>query len=62
VPVAASEVRLANVSTRQNGSSADAPLQELPGSERKLIVDVIGGKLDRDTVEAWKGVSKEDNE
>ena len=61
-PVAASEVRLANVSTRQNGSSADAPLQELPGSERKLIVDVIGGKLDRDTVEAWKGVSKEDNE
>jgi type VI secretion system secreted protein VgrG len=34
---------------------------QLPGTDRKLIVDVIGGRLERDSVEAVKGTKGEKN-
>ena len=50
---------LAMVGQRKTASPAQVDLNQLPGSDRKLIIDVIGGHLERDSVEAVKGIVKE---
>ena len=46
---------LAMVSQRKGASPDQTEFEQLPGSDRKLIIDVIGGHLERDSVEAVKG-------
>ena len=50
---------LAMVGQRKTASPDQVDLNQLPGSDRKLIIDVIGGHLERDSVEAVKGIVKE---
>ncbi|MDV3505457.1 type VI secretion system Vgr family protein, partial [Marinobacter sp. M-5] len=45
---------LATVGQRQSASPKQMELAQLPCTDRKLIVDVIGGRLERDSVEAVK--------
>ena len=50
---------LAMVGQRKTASPDQVDLNQFPGSDRKLIIDVIGGHLERDSVEAVKGIVKE---
>ena len=52
---------LATVGQRQSVSPQHMEFAQLPGTDRKLIVDVIGGRLERDSVEAVKGTKGEKN-
>ncbi|WP_243411435.1 type VI secretion system Vgr family protein, partial [Marinobacter halophilus] len=52
---------LANVGQRKAASPDQMEFGQLPGSDRKLIIDVIGGHLERDSVEAVKGTEGEEN-
>jgi type VI secretion system secreted protein VgrG len=52
---------LASVGQRQSASPQHMEFAQLPGTDRKLIVDVIGGRLERDSVEAVKGTEGEKN-
>src|SRR5690554_5663685 len=51
---------LAMVSQRKGASPDQTEFEQLPGSDRKLIIDVIGGHLERDSVEAVKGTDGEE--
>ncbi|WP_241956569.1 type VI secretion system Vgr family protein, partial [Marinobacter maroccanus] len=51
---------LATVDQRKPAKPDALKAGRLPGSDRKLIVDVIGGNLHRDTVEAVKDSSEEE--
>ncbi|WP_241264599.1 type VI secretion system Vgr family protein, partial [Marinobacter daepoensis] len=52
---------LAMVSQRKGASPDQTEFEQLPGSDRKLIIDVIGGHLERDSVEAVKGSDRGEN-
>ena len=47
------------VGQRKTASPDQVEFDQLPGSDRKLIIDVIGGHLERDSVEALKGTDGE---
>ncbi|WP_138435019.1 type VI secretion system Vgr family protein [Marinobacter shengliensis] len=51
---------LAMVGQRKSASPDQEEFDQLPGSDRKLIIDVIGGHLERDSVEAIKGTDGEE--
>ncbi|WP_413785063.1 bacteriophage T4 gp5 trimerisation domain-containing protein, partial [Marinobacter litoralis] len=52
---------LDNVAQRRSAGPDQMDVEQLPGSDRKLIVDVIGGNLEQDSVEAVKGTEGKDN-
>ena len=51
---------LAMVGQRKSAAPDQEEFDQLPGSDRKLIIDVIGGHLERGSVEAIKGTDGED--
>jgi type VI secretion system secreted protein VgrG len=51
---------LAMVGQRKTASPDQVEFDQLPGSDRKLIIDVIGGHLERGSVEAIKGTDGEE--
>ncbi len=57
-PVSPPAATLANVSTRKAASSAPLQIEGLPGTDRNLIVDVIGGDAGRGSVDVIKGSSE----
>ncbi|SOB76110.1 type VI secretion system secreted protein VgrG [Marinobacter sp. LV10R510-11A] len=58
MPVSPPAANLANVSTRQNVAAVPVQIEGLPGTDRKLIVDVIGGNASRGSVDVVKGSSE----
>lgn len=58
-PTNSPRTELAIANTRQNVAGSSEQIDKLKGGGRKLIVDVIGGNLERDTVEVIKGASEE---
>jgi len=58
-PTDSPRAELAIANTRQNVAGSSEQIDKLKGGGRKLIVDVIGGNLERDTVEVIKGASEE---
>ena len=59
MPVSPPAANLANVSTRQNAAAVPVQIERLPGTDRKLIVDVIGGNASKGSVDVVKGSSEE---
>ncbi|RMJ03897.1 Phage-related baseplate assembly protein [Marinobacter litoralis] len=53
--------KLANVAQRKSAVPDQMDAEPLPGADRKLIIDVIGGNLERDSVEAVRGTEGEAN-
>ncbi|WP_323754739.1 type VI secretion system Vgr family protein, partial [Marinobacter sp.] len=52
---------LANVGQRKSATPEAMDVEALPGTDRKLIIDVIGGNLERDSVEVVKESEGEEN-
>ncbi|MDP4546820.1 type VI secretion system Vgr family protein [Marinobacter sp. MDS2] len=52
---------LASVGKRKSAAPDQMNVEQLPGTDRKLIIDVIGGNLGRDSVEAVIGSEGEEN-
>ena len=57
-PVSSSAATLANVSARRNASADPLHIEELPGADRKLVVDVIGGNASGGAVDVIKDSSE----
>ncbi|WP_417536938.1 hypothetical protein, partial [Methylophaga sp.] len=52
---------LAKVAQRKSAVPDQMDVEPLPGADRKLIIDVIGGNLERDSVEVVKESEGEEN-